>query len=343
MPSLSPAIHPDAVVFACDHGHFPLALLSAQRMADLEPERRFDIVICIPDLAALPAFTPDPRIRLVEIDITSLPQTRMYRDWISAGTYFRWVLPQTFRDTYRTLFYLDTDTYQNRPGIGALFDSLDGPVPLAAVTDFQRLQRKDVKRKETTERLIADLGGKNGEYYNAGVLLIQPEPFLAMDGFARLASGIARNKAFDPIYGEQDQGAMNLAFAETIIPLSPLYNWCGREWLNAPLVAHYDPVMLHFAGPNKPWSLCDDDYIMSFATVYAEFLETHFPPFVPKPARNSSYSRLEEGKYRLAIANQLRALAFRRKYAKRMAASRSQEPGKLAHMDQLCKDARIGS
>lgn len=338
------AQHDRAVVFACDARQLPVAMFAAERIRRTEPSGRFDIVIAMPEITDVPPeMAARPDLRFCQIDVSSLPDRPMFREWISFATYFRWVLPAALRQDYKTLFYLDTDTYLRRPGIDRLFDSLDAPVALSAVVDFQRFAVYDRKREDFVARKLRDMGGKEGQYYNAGVLLIQPEPFIAMDGFGMLVDGIRRNEAFDPIYEEQDQGAMNLAFADVIAPMNPLYNWCSRDWLNAHMVEMFDPIVLHFAGPNKPWNDHDDPYIAQFRDEYMTYLETAFPDFAGGISSNSAASRYAEAKYRVSLFNDIRVWLYRRRWQKKLERAHSNREAKAERMRHAITEAEVGA
>ncbi|ROT98494.1 glycosyltransferase family 8 protein [Histidinibacterium lentulum] len=333
--------HGDAVVLACDMGHLPFAAFAARRLLALEPDA-FDVVIAMPDISAVPDWLRRGPARFVTIDLAALPEVPMVKDWISFGTYYRWTLPATLAGRYRTVLYLDTDTYLRRPGIGALFGGIDREVPLAAVSDFQRLVTYSAGREARVDAKIRDLGGREGQYYNAGVLLFQPEAFLAMDGPRRFAAAARENVRFLPVHRDQDQGAMNLAFADDILPLDPRMNWCSREWLNGRWVAEFDPAVLHFAGPGKPWNLQDHPYIASFAGEYRGFLDERFPEVRPKPAMRSEDWRFANPKYRWRFAEEVRQALYRRRLARKLRRAETRDAeGKRAKMQELIDAAAI--
>ncbi len=313
-----PRASDNAVILACDDGHLPFALFALDRIHRTEPDGPFDLVLAMPDISNVPAKHRDGPVRFVQLDFSALPEVPMVKAWISIATYFRWVLPSAFEGEYGSLFYLDTDTYLARPGIGRLFNSLDRPVALSAVMDFQRYVHLDGKRKRKVEAKLRDLGGRDGEYYNAGVLLYQPGPFLAMDGLARFCAAAQENVKFLPIHRDQDQGAMNLAFADDIVPLNPLYNWCSRAWLNPPLVKEFEPYVLHFAGRGKPWNLQDDPFVESFAEEYLGFLTAEFPDWSPKVALDTAQWRYDNPRHKIPLFEHIRVALYRRRFRKKL-------------------------
>ncbi|MBE3638709.1 glycosyltransferase [Mangrovicoccus algicola] len=334
--------HRNAVVFACDHGHFPLAMFAAERIRRVE-DGPFDIVIAMPDIAKVTPAQMDGPVRICEIDISALPTVPMVKDWISFGTYYRWVLPSVFRDEYETLFYLDTDTYLRRPGIQDLFEGIDRPVPLAAVTELSRLIDPALTQTGRFEAKVRDLGGRNGEYYNAGVLVYQPEAFLAMDGLRRFQEAMAKNVEFLPIHRDQDQGAMNLAFADDILPLNPLLNWRSRDWMNPRIVERFDPVVLHFAGPSKPWDKQDNPFLRLFEAEYADYLEREFPEFKRKVPEGSAAWRYENPKHGLRIMEDIRVGLYRRRVRKKFEGFWYRDyEGKCRNMQRTIEAAVVG-
>ena len=297
----------------------------------------------MPDISTVPERFRGGGIRFVEIDFSALPEVPMVKAWISLATYYRWILPSAFHLDYRTLLYLDTDTYLRRPGISDLFAAVDRPVSLSAVMDFQRFVPLRGKRKKKVDAKLRDLGGVNGEYYNAGVLLYQPEEFLRNDGLDRFCAAARENVKYLPLHRDQDQGAMNLAFADEIKPLNPLYNWCSRAWLNPPMVEKFDPVILHFAGRGKPWNLQDDPFISQFADEYREFLDEHFPHLEAKVALDTAQWRRDNPRYGIRALDEMRIMFYRRRFRKKLERAWFADTGwKIEKMSSAIFAAEVG-
>lgn len=311
-----PAEHENAVVFACDYGHFPLAMFAANRILRVEPGP-FDVVIALPDVSQVGPEWRDSAVRICEIDVSSLAKVPMLRDWISFGTYFRWVLPEYFSGEYERFLYLDTDTYLRRPGIQGLFSQVRPEFSVCAATELIAYSGQSDVASISLDKKRSDLGGANGEYYNAGVLLIQLEPFLAGNGTQRFQNAVLRNQEFDPIHTEQDQGALNLAFADEIVPLSPLYNWRTGQWMNERFVQEYDPVILHFAGNLKPWEDADQPFYRAFVGEYRDFLRSNFPNFEIKASRGSVAWRQANPKHKFKVFEQIRTALYLRRQPKK--------------------------
>ena len=84
-----------------------------------------------------------------------------------------------------------------------------------------------------------------------------------------------------------DQAALNAVAADEIVPLSPLWNWHSSNWLRPEIVAHYDPHILHFTGPNKPWVIQDDPFVAELTPRYTATLRRLVPGWEPAPREGS--------------------------------------------------------
>ncbi|XDA98173.1 glycosyltransferase [Sulfitobacter sp. LCG007] len=332
----------DAVVFSCDAGHLPLAMFCADRIRRIEPEGAFDLVICMPDISGVKAKQFDGQTRICEIDVTRLPQVPQAKDWVSLATYYKWLLPEVFADDYRTLLYLDTDTYLARPGIGALFASIDRPVPLAASQEFWNFDQGTMGPKRRAK--VDDLGGASQRYFNAGVFLCQPAEFLKMDGPERFRRAMVDNIPFMRIHQDQDQGAMNLAFSDEIMTLNPLFNWRTRNWMHESAVARYNPFILHFTGPNKPWTLQDNAFVGSLSQEYRDYLGDEFPDFPIKAAAGSLAWRRQNPRHAFPPMQWLNMWLYKRRYeAEHRKIGQETDTPRFQLMDAAIRDSEIGN
>ncbi|MDW4498013.1 glycosyltransferase [Sulfitobacter sp. D35] len=335
-------MHRAAVVFACDTGHLPLAMFCADRIRRTEPDGQFDVVICMPDIGGVDPTHLDGPARLCEIDVSILPDVPQAKEWITAATYFKWLLPETLGDDYDLLFYLDTDTYLARPGIGRLFSSVDQPFALAASQEFWNLDEGEMDAKRRAK--VDDLGGASRRYFNAGVFLCQPEGFLGIDGPARLRKAMVDNIPYLPVHKDQDQGAMNLAFSDQILTLNPLFNWRTQNWMNTPAVERYQPYILHFTGPNKPWSLQDNTFVAGFAREYTDYLGRTFPDFAIRPAAGSLAWRREHPKHRSKLMQALNMRFYKRRYdQKHRRIALETEGPRFDRMDAAIRSSEVGN
>lgn len=294
----------NAVVFCCDDGHLPMAYFVANQIHEVEQDRKFDIIICIPRGIETPDYIVPDVAKIVHLDVEELTGISLQRKWISTATFYRILLPTVFRGVYQKLLYLDTDVYLRRPGIQSLFNETTDNIPLAACLEPSHfILRRQNKAQQTTKDRIALLGGRAGSYFNAGLLLIEPEAFLQMDGVNKFWRAYEENIDIISGFGEQDQGALNKAFADDIRQISPLFNWHTGALANATMVQHFNPIVLHFAGRFKPWNRNDDAFISSFTPEYLEFFASNSIDFSFQPAINSAEFRRKNPKYKSKIAN----------------------------------------
>ncbi|HEV8037021.1 glycosyltransferase family 8 protein, partial [Yoonia sp.] len=233
----------NAVVFCCDESHLPMAYFVANQIHEVEKDRKFDIIICVPSEVPVPNYI-DPHVaKIVRLDVAELAGITLQRKWISTATFYRILLPTVFHGTYQKLLYLDTDVYLRRPGIQSLFNEVKINTPLAACLEpSQYVLRRQDKAQQTTKKRIALLGGRDKTYFNAGLLLIEPEAFLKMDGINRFWRAYEENIDVISEFGEQDQGALNKAFADEIFQISPLFNWHTGALANETMVQYFNPV-----------------------------------------------------------------------------------------------------
>jgi len=293
-----------AVVLCCDAGHLPFAAFVANKIDCLEPDRRFDIVICVPEGTLIPDHLFSKTTKLVHLNVDHFSQLSLQRGWISNATFYRLLLPHTFRGQYEKLLYLDTDMYPRRPCIQQLFDETPSDVPLSGCLEpSQYLLRRQDRAHGVTKDRIRLLGSRDGRYFNAGLLLIAPDAFILSDGVERFWHAYEDNLTVISQFGEQDQGALNKAFSDEMREISPIYNWHTGALLNKTMVDEFNPAILHFAGRYKPWNVNEDPYISAFTKEYLTFFKKKRFPFTIAPALDSYIYRLQNPKYRLGAVN----------------------------------------
>lgn len=337
-----PAEYPDAVVFACDKGQHAIATAVALRIAELEPQRRFDIAICTPDWEAVPQAWHAFPLRYVEIDVASVPAFNHPKPWISVGTFYRHVLPGLFADTYRALLYLDTDTYLRRSGVQSLFDGIESEFPIAAVLNQHHLKPAHKLRRRRTRALFDDFGGEKRRFFQAGVLLMQPRAHVAEDLGPRILRFAEERPDVLQRHSFGDQGALNAVASDLIVPLSPLWNWSGRPWLRPRVVERFDPYILHFTGPGKPWTLQDDPFIATLNEEYRSRLTELDPEFELRPARGSLHWRERHPRFATPLIERL-AVGWRaRRTSRRYDRDEAQTMRDPSAMERLIAEAEIG-
>ena len=336
-----PAQHPDAVVLACDANHLAVALTVALHIDRTEPERRFDLAICTPDWDSIRTEWRDLPVRFVEIDVAAVPAFVHPKPWISVGTFYRHVLPQLLAPDYARLLYLDTDVHLRRPGIQGLFDRTVGDFAIAATADFVAVKAPHKARRRRSRELVTNLGGTGGQYYQAGVLLMQTGPHVDQRLGERILSFATESADVLHRHRLGDQAALNAVAADLIVPLSPLWNWHSSNWLRREIVEHYDPYILHFTGPNKPWVLQDDPFVGALNDSYFTTLSRLDPGFAPR-AREGSLAWLgEHPRYRFGPVNAAHRALRRRRIARKFGAETAKTIARYDAMDRLIAATQV--
>ncbi|TDC79219.1 glycosyltransferase family 8 protein [Streptomyces hainanensis] len=179
----------------------------------------------------------------------------------SQANYLRLMIPEIFADHERVL-YLDADLLV-RGSLGPLLDTVPLDAPIAAVRD-------PVNPTLGHGRALpgwSSLGlPQDREYFNSGVLLIDPAACIAEGTFRRALEFIAEHPQHIRLW---DQDALNWAADDRWHRLTPRWNvfpfssllksrWIryGAEDLvpiSELLELENEATVLHFATPAKPW------------------------------------------------------------------------------------------
>jgi UDP-glucose:(glucosyl)LPS alpha-1,3-glucosyltransferase len=194
----------------------------------------------------------------------------------SLGTFIRLLIPSRLKDITRKVLYLDADLLC----FGDLSEllALDlGDCVAAAVGDEQ---------DTTVKTQIPALGLKNGHYFNAGVMLIDVQNWVAADAQDQALKELTtRNLRF------ADQDALNIALDGRIKYIDVKWNYryhlvdylCrGQNQLKVP----HPFVLMHFTGPVKPWhSWCLHDIREQFVNIQSRSPWAEIPLDDPRTAR----------------------------------------------------------
>lgn len=179
---------------------------------------------------------------------------RLHPSWVanpplSASTFLRMLIPELLPDADRCV-YLDSDLLVRQ-----------SPVPLH---DAQLSGRTLGAVRSRTTPFIASKDGivqwwelgirSAAPYFNAGVLVMDLARWRSRDVTGRATSFLDR-------YGEQtslaDQDALNVAAIDDWTELDRRWNYVAyitQYFLQQPEAEPDDPAIVHFAGPNKPWT-----------------------------------------------------------------------------------------
>lgn len=344
----SPARHRDAVIFACDAAHLPYAWVAARQIARLETGRRFDIVIASPDTAQVPPDLMDGPVRWVRLDTAAIPPIRHPNPRITLGTFYRHLLPGLLGDEYGRLLYMDTDTWLRRPGLQGLFDRAaahapDGDWAVAAALVFLHVPalatRASARNRALSRDMVADLGGSKGRLFQSGVMLMRTAQHVAAGIERRVLDFASQRQDLLDKHGLGDQAAMNGAIADEVVTLDPRWNWHLGRWRRGGMISRFDPYILHFAGPEKPWLLTDDPDITDVNPVWFSELRRWNPDFRPQALRGTLPWRRSHPRFGIgpldAAHRALRSARLAVKYATPRRAG-------VAAMAQLIDEAEIG-
>lgn len=253
-----------AVIVACDANYLPYAALPALAMAGGD----FDVLIGGPDPVDLPAFLRDAGVGHVAARLPALENALPLDARRTVATYMEVFLASALRGIYRRILAIDSDILYERGDPGRLLRADMRGHAVAAVRD-NRQWRHPAKRVPDQRRL----GRPAAPYFNAGVVMVDPDAWAEADlparcaGFARDSlAGIGRDQALV-------NGVLNGDWAE----ISPLWNW-QYTWASSLLTSMADPCLIHFIGPKKPWLETSAGVVpMRMRAEYDAFLARHFP------------------------------------------------------------------
>lgn len=219
----------------------------------------------------------DTAFELVPIRVENLCGSLPSRDYITHGTYLRFLMPDLLRDVAK-IIYLDTDVIVDHD-LAPLFDiDLQGHA-LAAMPDYAMLVGS-----RTWSDYWVPFGGRKyrfadyaltvlkldaipfRNYFNCGVMLIDLHYWRTHDVAGRTIDCLVQN----PDLFLMDQDALNVLMNGSFLPLDARWNafascsqkafiglWLtstGRRWEAIRAQWRRDPWIIHYAGANKPWA-----------------------------------------------------------------------------------------
>ena len=258
-----------AVVFACDGHYARFAMVAAEQIARLHPERDFDICLCYMDERP-----PEPPglahvgIRYCRVTTGDLFDGLRLDKGRTQIVYLRLALPAAFAAEYRRLLYLDGDVFVQRGDFAGLMDVDLGRHAIAAVRDNS--QWRTPERRPLQFRR---LGVGTAPYFNAGVMLIDAAEFNDADLLERCVS---LGRANREVMIRHDQNLLNAALQGDWAEISPRWNW-QYTWASRLYEAMEDANIVHFIGPRKPWKDDNGEYPLRFRRAYRDFMAEHFP------------------------------------------------------------------
>lgn len=169
---------------------------------------------------------------------------------LSAATMIRLILPQILAGRYDRILYLDADLTIHGD-VSAIFPlAMDG-FPVAATPSGRRWLPWLAEEKAEFDRHTRLLGMSDPpRFFNAGVLLIDVGNWNRIDLGARTLDFIRRNS--DLCYLPDEHG-LNAVLDGRLVEISAVWNASPRNWSNPAMRRISEPVIVHYAGFDKPW------------------------------------------------------------------------------------------
>ena len=177
-------------------------------------------------------------LNFLDIDAKELTQLPRTIDYISAETYYRYLLPNLLPNIDKIL-YMDADIIVNGD-ISSLYDTDISKYYMAGGYD---LYIDDIKYK-------SKIGFEQDELYvNAGVLLMNLKQ-MRTDNIPQKLIDTTKNMASKVKY--QDQDIINIVCRGKILEFDSIYNYTSHNILKEKS-KYKHAVVIHYTGPNKPW------------------------------------------------------------------------------------------
>ena len=256
------------MVFACDEGYAPYALMAAERIAALHPGRDFDICLCSDGPLAVPASLAQLGVRVCRVATGGAFAGLRLDAGRTEVVYLRLALPAAFAGEYARLLYYDADIVVQSGDFAALMGVDLGGHVLGAVRDNTQW-RSPGRRPEQFRRL--GIGG--APYFNAGMLLIDVGRWNDSD---LMGACVAFGRQHREKMIRHDQNLLNGTLRGDWAELSPVWNW---QYTRSTMLfeAMEDAHVVHFINPKKPWSHAGGQLPPRFRAACRAFLAAHYP------------------------------------------------------------------
>jgi len=265
------------ITLVCNHGYFNQARFVFWQLQRLNLSD-VDLVLCSADDLAAPC--AQTGVTFVPIDVAKFVDGLPTNGRLKHYTYWRLPAFEALSATYDRILYLDTDVFIAGLALdGFLRIDLQG-APLAAVRDVHQRHRKS-----RTPREFSDLGLPNAPYFNAGVLLMDGGAWREGAVFERIQDMC---RTHPQALHCHDQSLLNLAFYNTWLEMSPVWNWQLSYRIN--LLPHFmGAELVHIAGAHKVWDVPNGHLPRAYTKTYHAYGRAHGVPVLdgPSPDINS--------------------------------------------------------
>lgn len=292
-----------AIVFSCDRRLIDLVAFVIHRLREVEPDPEYEFCLCTfeprPDLPE--QIVPDIRVcRLDPAAFAGFPVT----DNLPLSAYLCLVLPGVFAEDYDRIVALDCDILPIGAKMSELLHTDMRGRAVAAVLD-QCMWRLEPSR--TIQRYREGLGIADRPYFNAGVILYDVARCVET-GFYPGVMEYAREHAAKFRYA--DQSALNGYLKGDILPLSLRWNWQTTE-IAFDLIPRFDPYLLHFIGPTKPYLPDCRSRTKAYREIYEDFFNSVLQKDIPFAASGRNAPAPERARTEKSLAALASRLARR--------------------------------
>lgn len=183
-----------------------------------------------------------------DLPMEALSEIRILNGRLSSATLMKLLMPAQLAGCYEKVLYLDADTII-RADVSAIFALEMGDSPIAAVPSGRLWLGV---RKQERDRWLTHFSALGMSipyrYFNSGVMLINIDSWNKQKLGARALAFIRSRPelCFHP-----DEDALNAILDGRFMELSPIWNM--RPEILSYMAFIGEPVILHYAGPVKPW------------------------------------------------------------------------------------------
>lgn len=183
-----------------------------------------------------------------ELDTSRLEGIKYLQRRFSTSAVARLLVPEHLADRYKKILHLDADLVIHND-VSPLFGLAMSDFTLAAVPAGRISAGTPADQWQWWQSHFKALGMTVPyRYFNAGVMLIDTRNWVRKDLTKRAVDFIRRNET---ICHFLDEDALNALLDGDLLEISPVWNFRrseGFEWRDL-----IQPVIVHYAGPLKPW------------------------------------------------------------------------------------------
>lgn len=240
------------IVFVTDGGFLVPSLVAASQLVNQRIHEIADITIYTVDvdadiLSKLRAGNPHIQFEDLPSHLFALPNhVTFFENHVPVTSLARLSLQEVMSPAYRNIVYVDGDV-QIVGDVRALIRCIVPEGKIMAGRGSAWLD--DGKDENATPRgYLESLGDvSTADYFNAGILAFSAETW--KDKAPRALNFFFENSA---ACIRHDQSALNAVFKGNVVHFPPKYNFHSK-YTELGVQRKYQPAIIHFTGPNKPW------------------------------------------------------------------------------------------